>query len=278
MGDNLRWSMLAPPSDIPSRLAVWLRPEPCAATELFASKLGGVFPWHPGIMWPRCGDIDVSNDFGRAPSHNDYFVPLAQFRREEYPELPFPAGADLLQLLWCPRYHGDYEHRITILQPPIARAYWHAAAGLQAISNPRAASPDRFLLPQACRFRPLRWQDEPQYLELSPQQQAERSKSWPNPVCEPPMPGTKLLGFPRWDKYPDVPQCPLCEQEMDLLFTISTLEVEPAQRFWYELYDVSGHLRGQLILPTGVEIMDTGRVFLFYCFRCGGDLIVTRMI
>ena len=33
------------------------------------------------------------------------YAPIVQLRRDEFPELPWPASEDLFQLLWCPRIH-----------------------------------------------------------------------------------------------------------------------------------------------------------------------------
>ena len=39
--------------------------------------------------------------------HNTPYAPLMQLRRDDFPELPWPAGKDLFQLLWCPRAHFE---------------------------------------------------------------------------------------------------------------------------------------------------------------------------
>jgi hypothetical protein len=42
---------------------------------------------------------------GITEQHNAAYLPIIQLRRDEFPELPWPAGTDLFQLLWCPRVH-----------------------------------------------------------------------------------------------------------------------------------------------------------------------------
>ncbi|MBR7835274.1 hypothetical protein KDL01_18515 [Actinospica durhamensis] len=51
-------------------------------------------------------------------------APVVQFFRRDAPELPFPEGTDLLQILWCP---GD--HRGALGPQPIAR--WRSTAELE---------------------------------------------------------------------------------------------------------------------------------------------------
>src|SRR5437660_5405135 len=59
-----------------------------------ASKLGGTFLWPMDEAWPVC------------PAHEIPFVTVLQLRANDFPEMPFPPGSDLFQLLWCPREHG----------------------------------------------------------------------------------------------------------------------------------------------------------------------------
>ena len=42
----------------------------------------------------------------RLPHHTAY-LPVIQLRRDEFPELLWPTGKDVFQLLWCPRVHWE---------------------------------------------------------------------------------------------------------------------------------------------------------------------------
>jgi uncharacterized protein (TIGR02996 family) len=59
-----------------------------------ASKIGGVFLWPSELAdaWPTCDE------------HRCPLTPAIQLRKEDVPEIGFPADADLFQVLWCPYY------------------------------------------------------------------------------------------------------------------------------------------------------------------------------
>src|SRR5713101_5323362 len=58
-----------------------------------ASKLGGTFLWPGDEPWPVC------------PAHKIPLVTVLQLRADDFPEIAFPPGANLFQILWCPREH-----------------------------------------------------------------------------------------------------------------------------------------------------------------------------
>src|SRR6266478_6819118 len=89
---------------IPTLPAVWLRPEPRPYAGVFTSKIGGQIGWPKEVPWPICDGSDILFD-PPLNEQNDYYVPVAQFRRDEFPEICFPENSDILQLLWCPRFH-----------------------------------------------------------------------------------------------------------------------------------------------------------------------------
>jgi hypothetical protein len=74
---------------IPTLPAVWLRPEPRPSAGVFTSKIGGQIAWPEDIPWPVCDVLDIPFD-SPLDEQNDYYVPIAQFRRDEFPEISFP--------------------------------------------------------------------------------------------------------------------------------------------------------------------------------------------
>ena len=83
-----------------------------------ASKMGGTFLWPSDEPWPVCDErwppswtpavedgIPIPEGDPRAVPFP--LVPVLQLRAEDFPEMLFPPGADLFQLLWCPLGH-DY--------------------------------------------------------------------------------------------------------------------------------------------------------------------------
>ena len=77
-------------------------------------------------------------------------APVLQLYRRDAPALPFPEGADLLQLVWCPAGHAE---RL----PALPRIFWRSAA---AIEGPPASAPQLnqvaggSYVPQACAVHP----------------------------------------------------------------------------------------------------------------------------
>jgi hypothetical protein len=77
------------------RTLVLLHPRYSDEPPVDGSKVGGTFLWPKDEPWPVC-DVDRAL----------HLVPALQLRAEEFPEVGFPAGKDLLQVLWCPREHA----------------------------------------------------------------------------------------------------------------------------------------------------------------------------
>lgn len=90
------------------------------------SKIGGRFLWPRNKPWPSCADCKV------------HLTPVLQLRSKDVPDLAFPAGADLMQLFWCPdeAAHG-YE--------PAPQIWWRAA---KDIAHARTDAPDLSKFPR----------------------------------------------------------------------------------------------------------------------------------
>ena len=81
------------------------------------SSLGGPVLWPPSQPWPYCEDDHLSVAFPEPENEPVPFVPVLQLFAADVPELPFPAGTDLLQVAWCPFEH---EH----LYVPRPEIFW----------------------------------------------------------------------------------------------------------------------------------------------------------
>ncbi|MCY2965057.1 MAG: hypothetical protein NT069_15720 [Planctomycetota bacterium] len=75
-----------------AKTTVRLNPRPGSAAN-DVSKMGGVFLWPKDETWPHCED------------HDSAFVAALQLRKEDFPEVEFRPGTDLMQVLWCPNDH-----------------------------------------------------------------------------------------------------------------------------------------------------------------------------
>lgn len=77
------------------RTAWRLHPRSAGDLPLLSSRIGGSMPWPRGETVPRCPEKDL------AP------VPVLQIRRDSGVPVPFPDGAELLQILWYPGEYAD---------------------------------------------------------------------------------------------------------------------------------------------------------------------------
>ncbi|MET8982982.1 hypothetical protein ABZX85_46155 [Streptomyces sp. NPDC004539] len=92
------------------------------------SSVGGPLLWPSSEEWPRCGQRghwlppDDKRVVGEVP-----MVPVVQLFARDVPELEFPEGADVLQLVWCTLNHpADSEDSV------LPRLYWRDEAAVLA--------------------------------------------------------------------------------------------------------------------------------------------------
>jgi hypothetical protein len=257
-----------------------------------ASKLGGTLLWPTHEPWPVCA------------AHGIPYVGVLQLRADDFPEMPIPPGADLFQLLWCPREHDD---RGTIY-PDMLWAYpkffWRDAG---SITDPLPANPPPTeayydYVPFPCRLMPERIVEYPAVYEL-PDGLEYKIQEWEDQhlgadgmhICEYESDlsvchGTKIGGYPRFIQGWYVPGC-TCGRLMEHLLTIETVEwngIEDPR--WtpkeeQELFaslpgnradwnDPFKDIRHALWSPTGLSLGDAGHMQLFVCRHCPGWPIV----
>ncbi|MER5604394.1 hypothetical protein, partial [Streptomyces sp. NPDC002265] len=117
------------------------------------SSIGGPLLWPAGEPWPVCAEPGhykpLSAPVGPEPVA---MVAVVQLYARDVPGLVFPAGTDLLQILWCPLVHED---------GPCAadpRVYWRStvltAAGGAAGEPPRPHTAEEEFLPRPCTVSP----------------------------------------------------------------------------------------------------------------------------
>ncbi|GAA2490025.1 hypothetical protein GCM10023100_44580 [Actinocorallia cavernae] len=224
-------SAVEPARDFPEllphgRTAVRLHPRR-GAPGTYDSHIGGPPLWPADEAWPDCaGHRDIN---GRA-----YPLPLVavtQLTAADFPELRFPEGTDLVQLLWCPEWH-DQPHPAGWGQA--CRLYWRRA---DAVTDPLAEPPDPEehwdhgpdMIPRACVLHPERITDYPGGEELPPAL-AERFGAWleerdlPDDLTT--VPGHKLGGFMNWctTDRPGALECGACRSPLELFLQFDTAE------------------------------------------------------
>ena len=266
------------------RLHPRLGPEPAPD----ASKLGGELTWHAAVPWPICELPHPTTEFrgglavhSTKPTGNPY-VGVLQLRREDVPELGFPADTDLFQLLWCPNDHDD-------LFAPVCRAYWHRLAEVAAThgSIPAPTVAESGYLPRACVLHLERVTEYPSVFELSDDLNAS-IREWEESVGEGPLyqyelstaDGTKVGGHVDWIQDPQVPECE-AGHRMEHLLTVQSAEFDGGTwPRWLTVEEADAwtgptQQRLDIQAAAGLMIGDMGAIYVFICRTCDGRPIAT---
>ncbi len=159
------------------RTAIRLHPAP-GEPRPDESHFGGPLLWPSDEPWPECPvtwppDPDASDDAWAGGHPLDGPVPVmvsaAQFFRDDFPELPFPEGTDVLQILFCPMQHNSPHH-----QGPAVRLVWRDSGEVEDIADPPPApeEADVDLLPAPCVFEPCSIDELPRLCDFPPETRA----------------------------------------------------------------------------------------------------------
>ena len=257
--------------DLERRMTVRLHPRRGDA-RWNGSNVGGAIAWPADEPWPHCVE------------HGFALVAVLQLRASDVPELPFPDGTDLFQLLWCPTDHEDAGYG----PQPFAR--WRSfSTALEERASPAVIGATDDYLPRPCSLTPERVQELPSAFELG----IDRVKRLDELIAreaesdlarlgidDDPLyqyhfsvaPGTKVGGHVHWVQDPDVPVC-ACGVPMQHLLTIASAEFDGAyqrwmpegeRRVWQQGYDA----RSAVQSAAGLMIGDMGSFFVFVCGHC----------
>ncbi|MBD0695464.1 DUF1963 domain-containing protein [Streptomyces sp. CBMA123] len=220
------------------------------------SSVGGPLLWPAREPWPEC------------PQHpGSPMVAVLQIHRGDIPDVvPFPAGRDLLQVLWCPRPHEG--------QWVVPQVCWRSAAEVGEVRQapPVPADAGYGQLPRPCVVHPELVTEYPSW-DLPDElwdalddrfEQLERETGWNYQDHLSTAPGTKLGGYPGWCQEPQWPDCPDCGTTMDHLLTVESTEEYGPRQAWTPAEDRDLH-------PVGaVSLGGLGGVYLFECRSCPG--------
>jgi hypothetical protein len=250
------------------RTAVLLHPRYSEEPPADGSKVGGTLLWPAAEPWPTCDAHPALR-----------LVPVLQLRADAFPEVGFPPGKDLLQVLWCPR-----EHERCWAKPSL---FWRRR---DAVDKPLAAMPvdeaayPRYV-PQQCRLFPERVIELPSPHELGPLLEKlddwnRRERKFPGKQMESvvgeatPYLGWKVGGWPDWVQGPEVPVCE-CGRPMELLLTYGSeyKNVAQAPTQEHRLYAAGrkdwAAVENAANAPL-VRFIGDGVQFTFVCRRCPG--------
>ncbi len=255
-----------------SRTTVRLHPRRGAPTAA-DSSMGGPLLWPADEPWPHCEarqHDDPSGLGGRVA-----MVPILQIYQRDIPELPFPTGTDLCQVLWCPVPHEpDYV-------PPL-HVTWRDSRLVTdvLVDAPAPIESDTDFLPSPCSLSPERVEEYQSVWEL-PARLTKKIWEWESSPDNPEgweyqshlstASGTKVGGWVDWIQDPYPMECDH-GHEMQHLLTIASWEHDAGScRRWTPLEEQ--HLLGpyqvpELLEPADIMIGDAGSMYLFTCLEC----------
>jgi hypothetical protein len=262
------------------RTAVLLHPRHSEEPGEDRSKLGGIFCWPADEAWPHCVE------------HHVPFAPILQLRRDEFPELEFKAGTNLMQLLWCPGERLVTKWTIV----------WRDRSSVRRVRAKIPTAENAFPgnLPLPCRLFPERVVEYPDYYEL-PREIKERLPSRApdavvadfketrrdhdektfheglqlySDVFQNNYWGIKLGGWPRWLRDPQTVQCSRCHMNMDYVLQLGAGEQWPmAPEQEQQLVKARVECNERIALENalnapGFQLAGDAVYYFFVCRRC----------
>ncbi|MFD0851162.1 DUF1963 domain-containing protein [Actinomadura adrarensis] len=253
------------------------------------SSMGGPLLWPRDEQWPRCAQFDQHDSFSDIDLPTDPLplVPVLQLYASDVPELPFPQGTDLCQVLWCPLDHDDAG-----CAPAITVLWRDSSSITDPLLEPPPSEPDHSeedYLPHPCVLAPERVIEYPDPLDLPWelrqriwQWEEEAEHDWRYQYHLSTAPGTKVGGWPSWIQDPIWLTCE-AGHELEHLLTIASWESDGASwKTWTPVEDRSrirwhpSNVNGRPVQiplvpdkePADIMIGDAGDLYVFTCTRC----------
>ncbi|MFC5143319.1 hypothetical protein [Streptomyces aureoversilis] len=161
-------------------------------------------------------------------------VPVLQLYARDAPAaVPWPDGADVLQMLWCPNEHSDPPGQPRYWGPTVALRYRSSSCAGTLPDPPRPDRADDCYLPRPCVLDPLEVTDLPDENEI-PEDLCAEGDRWAEahgveyhrtPACRP---GWKAGGWPSRHLTGLVPVDCSCGARMRLLLTVDSSHDGPS--------------------------------------------------
>ncbi|MCO5968694.1 YwqG family protein [Actinoallomurus soli] len=272
----------APPLDIAdavpglgayARTVVRLHPRP-GTPDASGSHIGGPLLWPVDEPWPYCSDAYWGDGGDKEPDRPVAMVAVAQLAAVDFPEISFPTGTDLAQILWCPSDHPAWDYA------PAFRLVWRDSATvtetLAAPPAPRFVGEEDYV-PRPCVLHPERVIEFPWHEEL-PKDLREELDEWEAGESLyqrmlSVVPGCKVGGGMSWEvgDMGEPPTCDACGAPVNLLLQLDSREwsTDPLGLRWQPLED--RHLEfgtSDYALahePTGLQISRHSHGGFFTC-------------
>lgn len=249
------------------------------------SSMGGPLLWPANEPWPHCAQSGhwMYGPGGEHTPESVPMVPVVQLFARHVPRLEFPAGKDVMQLVWCPLIHpGDPAGAA------LPRLYWRSeeevvAAGLiRDVPAPDESAFDDDFMPRPCTVSPTPAVEYPNHdlpedlgRALQPRLQAleDRFGYWYTEVASALQ--NKVGGYPAWTQPPDWPYCARGHRMEHLL----SVTGEPGYGRWLPLDEHRKDTTEPLwqapadpavldAIGPEMDLGDGGGIYLFLCRRC----------
>jgi hypothetical protein len=207
-------------------------------------------------------------------------VPVVQLFARDVPDLPFPEGCDLLQVVWCPLIH-EGQGQWTVRPELRWRAAVEVAGGELLLEPPRPYEYDDEYVPRPCTVSPTRVVEYPG-ADL-PDEVGERLGDLEERL-DLPLYGSvttwqsKVGGYPTWTQAPEWPDCD-CGRRMEHLLSIAA--TEPCGGRWLPVdeyppgneepvWHVVADPEVEESIGHDMCMGDLGGVYFFVCRSCPG--------
>ncbi|MGH3312411.1 MAG: hypothetical protein ACRDP3_17795 [Streptomyces sp.] len=198
-------------------------------------------------------------------------MPLAQLFAHDVPDLDFPDGYDILQVLWCPfDAHGEREAR------PDFHLHWRKRG---EISGSLTDAPELEVVgtgdyvPESCVLHP-EVVAEHEYIGLLPEELQARIEAWEESNTDGAFdyrsdlsisPGWKVGGFATWHSTdPYSVECS-CGETMRLLLTVASTEWDGGNESWVPAEDLGFIDDLDANAPTQLSVARDGSLQIFVC-------------
>jgi hypothetical protein len=240
-----------------------------------SSKIGGVFLGNDPEGWPY-------------DSHNrTAYVGALQLLAEDMPELEFPSGKDVLQLLWST--HDGKDHRRDGHGPDLVLRWLDSATAVQRPKNPPFVKHDHLrYVPKECALHPERIEEYPDLHALDWKLQESFTEREDLIAVDPELcadydgdgsavyrmllgsaPGCKVGGHPPWVQGPARATCSGCGEAMQYLLTMASVEWDGATyRRWKPEEDGPSSTPEGPSQDAGLGLGDNGDIYVFWCRKC----------
>ncbi|GGM71676.1 hypothetical protein GCM10011609_04240 [Lentzea pudingi] len=180
------------------------------------SHIGGPMLWPIDEPWPWCDGVthDDLDATAGAVGVRMPFVGAVQLYQRDFPELPFPPGADLLQVFLCTLHHD-----LDDCFGPDVRLVWRDSTTVVELieEEPEPSVQEEIYVPTVNVLEPIRYTE---YAHSFDRPADLRDADWPETSA-----GSKIGGWTCWwQSGPITFTCPECGSEQRQMLSLATSE------------------------------------------------------